>query len=178
MYGNILVPVDGSETSARGLDEAIKIAGELGSRIRLVHVMNELIFGGGEGIYASDFIVSLRNGGQSLLAQAAARVRQQCVEADTVMIESMGASAADFIVDHARLWPADLIVMGTHGRRGLVRVAMGSDAERVVRIASIPVLLVRSRAQRRGGLVETVEAAAQRDGTCREWEARGGKQLA
>ena len=47
MYGKILVPVDGSETSACGLDEAIKIAGKLGSRIRLVHIMNELIFGGG-----------------------------------------------------------------------------------------------------------------------------------
>jgi nucleotide-binding universal stress UspA family protein len=161
MYGKILVPVDGSETSACGLDEAIKIAGKLGSRIRLVHVMNELIFGGGGGgIYASDLIVSLRNGGQSLLAQAAARVRQQGVEADTVMIESMGASAADFIVDHARLWSADLIVMGTHGRRGLVRVAMGSDAESVVRIASVPVLLVRNTPQRRHGQAETAEAAA------------------
>jgi nucleotide-binding universal stress UspA family protein len=159
LYGKILVPVDGSETSACGLDEAIKIAGKLGSRIRLVHIMNELIFGGG-GIYASDLIVSLRSGGQSLLAQAAARVRQQGVEADTVMIESMGASAADFIVDHARLWSADLIVMGTHGRRGLVRVAMGSDAESVVRIASVPVLLVRNTPKRRDGLVETAEAAA------------------
>jgi nucleotide-binding universal stress UspA family protein len=159
MYGRILVPVDGSETSACGLDEAIKIAGKLGSRIRLVHIMNELIFGG-EGVYASDLIVSLRNGGQSLLAQAAARARQQGVEADTVMIESMGASAADFIVDHARRWSADLIVMGTHGRRGLVRVAMGSDAESVVRIASVPVLLVRNTPHRRNGLVETAEAAA------------------
>jgi nucleotide-binding universal stress UspA family protein len=160
MYGKILVPVDGSETSACGLDEATRIAQKLGSRIRLVHIMNELIVGGGGGVHASDLIVSLRNGGQSLLAQAAARVRQQGVEADTVMIESMGASAADFIVDHARLWSADLIVMGTHGRRGLVRVAMGSDAECVVRIASVPVLLVRNRPKRRDGLVETAEAAA------------------
>ena len=56
MYGKILVPVDGSETSACGLDEAIKIAGKLGSRIRLVHIMNELVFGGGGGLYASDLI--------------------------------------------------------------------------------------------------------------------------
>jgi len=76
------------------------------------------------------------------------------------MIESMGASAADFIVDHARQWSADLIVMGTHGRRGLVRVAMGSDAESVVRIASVPVLLVRNTPRRRSGLVETAEVAA------------------
>jgi nucleotide-binding universal stress UspA family protein len=162
MYGKILVPVDGSETSACGLDEAIRIAGKLGSRIRLVHIVNELIFAGGDGagMYASDLILSLRNGGKSLLAQAAARVRRQGVETDSVMIESMGASAADFIVEQARLWSADLIVMGTHGRRGLVRVAMGSDAENVVRIASVPVLLVRNTPQRRDGLVETAEAAA------------------
>jgi nucleotide-binding universal stress UspA family protein len=162
MYGKILVPVDGSETSACGLDEAIRIAGKLGSRIRLVHIVNELIFAGGDGagMYASDLILSLRNGGKSLLAQAAAQVRRQGVETDSVMIESMGASAADFIVEQARLWSADLIVMGTHGRRGLVRVAMGSDAESVVRIASVPVLLVRNTRQRRDGLVETAEAAA------------------
>jgi len=156
MYGKILVPVDGSETSACGLDEAIKIARKLGSRIRLVHIVNELIFAGGDGagIYASDLIVSLRHSGKSLLAQAAARVRRHGVEADSVMIESMGASAADFIVEQARLWSADLIVMGTHGRRGLVRVAMGSDAECVVRIASVPVLLVRNTPQRRDGLAE------------------------
>jgi nucleotide-binding universal stress UspA family protein len=162
MYGKILVPVDGSETSACGLDEAIKIARAFGSRIRLVHIVNELIFAGGDGagIYASDLIVSLRNGGKSLLAQGIAQVRRQGVEADSVMIESLGVSAADFIVEQARLWSADLIVMGTHGRRGLVRVAMGSDAESVVRIASVPVLLVRNTPQRRDGLVETAEAAA------------------
>jgi nucleotide-binding universal stress UspA family protein len=162
MYGKILVPIDGSATSACGLKEAIKIAGQFGSRIRLVHIVNELIFGGGDGagIYASDLIVSLRNGGKSLLTQAAARVRRQGVEVDSVMIESLGAAAADLIVEQARLWPADLIVMGTHGRRGLVRVAMGSDAENVVRITSAPVLLVRSARQRRDDLVETAEVAA------------------
>jgi nucleotide-binding universal stress UspA family protein len=161
MYGNILVPVDGSETSACGLNEAIKIATKLGSRIRLVHIVNELVFAGGDaGMYASDLIASLRNGGKLLLVQAAAQVRRQSVETDSVMIESMGAFAADLIVEQARLWPADLIVMGTHGRRGLVRVAMGSDAECVVRVASVPVLLVRNTPQRRDGLVETAEAAA------------------
>jgi nucleotide-binding universal stress UspA family protein len=162
MYGNILVPIDGSDTSACGLNEAIKIAAKLGSRIRLVHIVNEFIFGVGDGagIYSGDLIASLRNGGKSLLAQAAARAWRQGVETDSVMIESMGASAADFIVEQARRWSADLIVMGTHGRRGLLRVAMGSDAESVVRIASVPVLLVRNTPQGRHGLVETAEAVA------------------
>jgi nucleotide-binding universal stress UspA family protein len=160
MYGNILVPIDGSEASAGAFDEAIKIARKLGSRIRLVHIVNEFIFGGGDGaeIYSGDLIESLRNGGKSLLAHAAAHARRQEVETDSLMIESMGTSAADFIVEQARQWPADLIVMGTHGRRGIVRVAMGSDAESVVRIASVPVLLVRKAPQRRHGPAETAAA--------------------
>jgi nucleotide-binding universal stress UspA family protein len=161
MYGKILVPLDGSEASARGLDEAIKIARKLGGRIRLAHVVNELIFAGADGgMYAGDLMASLRNSGQSLLAQAVARARRQGVETDSVMSESMGTSAADFIVEQARLWSADLIVMGTHGRRGLARVAMGSDAESVVRIASVPVLLVREMPRRRDGVIKTAEAVA------------------
>lgn len=162
MYGKILVPVDGSEASACGLDEAIKIAWKFGSRVRLVHIVNEFIFAGGDGAgsYAGDLIVSLRNAGNTLIAQAAARVRRQGVEADSVMVESLGTSAADFIVEQARLWSADLIVMGTHGRRGIVRMAMGSDAECVVRIASVPVLLVRNSPERRAGLMPSAGAAA------------------
>jgi len=162
MYSKILVPVDGSETSTCGLNEAIKIARTLGSRIRLVHIVNEFVFGGGDGagVYSGDLILSLRNGGKSLLARAAAQVRRRAVEVDSVLIESMGTSAADFIVEQAQQWSADLIVMGTHGRRGIARMAMGSDAEYVVRIASVPVLLVRNTPQRLHEQVETAGAAA------------------
>ena len=161
MYGKILVPIDGSETAARGLGEAIRIARALGSRIRLVHVVNELIFAGGDGpgTNAGDLILSLRDGGNSLLAQAGAQVRRQGVQADSVMMESMGTSAADFIVEQARLWSAELIVMGTHGRRGLARMTLGSDAEYVLRTASIPVLLVRNTPRRRNRLEGAAEAA-------------------
>jgi nucleotide-binding universal stress UspA family protein len=68
---------------------------------------------------------------------------------DSVLLESIGGPAADFIIAQAKQWPADLIVMGTHGRRGLARLAMGSDAEQVVRAMTVPVLLVRSAPQRR-----------------------------
>jgi len=59
-----------------------------------------------------------------------------------VLLESIGGPAADLILAQAKEWPADLIVMGTHGRRGLRRLAMGSDAEGVIRGAPVPVLLV------------------------------------
>ena len=151
MYGNILVPVDGSDTSACGLNEAIKIAKNAGSRIRLVHVVNEFIIDGAysSGMYSNDLFQSLRDSGKTILAEAEALVRQGGIEADSVLLESIGAPAADLIVAQAKRWPADLVVMGTHGRRGLARLAMGSDAEQVVRAMNVPVLLVRNAPLRR-----------------------------
>ena len=60
------------------------------------------------------------------------------------MLDSGGARIASVIVDEARRWPADLIVIGTHGRSGFSRVLFGSVAEGVVRTAHIPVLLIRA----------------------------------
>jgi nucleotide-binding universal stress UspA family protein len=145
MYVRLLVPVDGSETSALGLDEAIRIArGSQGSRIRLVHIVNEFIFDGAYSPGSNDLFMSLRDTGKKILSEAQEVARQQGIESDSVMLESIGAPAADFIVAQATKWPADLIVMGTHGRRGLARLAMGSDAEYVVRMSPVPVLLVRN----------------------------------
>ncbi len=149
MYGKILVPVDGSGTSTCGLGEAIKVAKNFGGRIRLVHVVNEFIIDGvySPGMYAADVFQSLRDTGKTILADAEALVRQSGVEVDSVLLESIGGPAADFIIAEAKQWAADLIVMGTHGRRGLARLAMGSDAEQVVRAMTVPVLLVRSAPQ-------------------------------
>jgi len=60
------------------------------------------------------------------------------------MIESVGGAAGDLIVEQANKWGAELIVLGTHGRRGIKRMVLGSDAEHVVRQSSVPVLLVRA----------------------------------
>ena len=145
MYGKILVPVDGSETSIAGLDEAIQIAKLVGGKIRILHVVNELIidYAFGSGLYANTVIESMRSDGQKILNQAEARARQQGLEPEAVLIESIGGPAAQFIVEQAKEWPADLVVMGTHGRRGLRRLALGSDAETVLRSVAAPVLLVR-----------------------------------
>jgi nucleotide-binding universal stress UspA family protein len=144
VYERILVPIDGSETSMLGLNEAIKVAKSQGSQLRLFHVVNEFVldYSYGAGLYGTNLIDSLREGGKNILQQAEALVRQQGVPVDSVLLESIGGPAADLIVAQAKEWPANLIVMGTHGRRGLRRLAMGSDAEGVVRGAPVPVLLV------------------------------------
>jgi nucleotide-binding universal stress UspA family protein len=67
------------------------------------------------------------------------------VSCEQKLVETLGGRVADEIVKQAKEWLADLIVMGTHGRRGLERLAMGSDAELVLRLSPVPVLLVRDR---------------------------------
>jgi len=66
------------------------------------------------------------------------------VAVDALTIECFAKRPCDVIVEQATQWPADLIVIGTHGRRGVNRMLLGSDAEQVARMAPVPVLLVRS----------------------------------
>lgn len=144
MYQKILVPIDGSETSMAGLKEAVKLAKSQGGQIRIFHVVNEFVldYSYGAGFYGTDLIESLREEGKQIVRRAEAFVLEQGVKVDGVLLESIGGAAAELIVGQATQWPADLIVMGTHGRRGIRRLAMGSDAEGVVRSAHVPVLLV------------------------------------
>lgn len=153
MYKRILVPVDGSDTSMRGLGEAMKIAHDSGGQLCLFHVVNELVLDYPCGAQPSGMTLvdSLRELGNGLLRQGEDLVRKQGLSVESVLFEGFGGSAADPIVAQARKWNADLIVMGTHGRRGLRRLAMGSDAEMVVRESSVPVLLVRHVAKPEAG---------------------------
>src|SRR5712692_2057544 len=144
-YKRILVPVDGSPTSSRGLREAIGFAKAQKARLRLVHVVdvhNAVLAGLEGGAAVTDLAAALKARGRKILASAAAAAGKAGLAYDTVLLESLTGPAAGAIVRQARKWHADLIVIGTHGRRGLKRLVMGSDAERVVRSASVPVMLV------------------------------------
>jgi nucleotide-binding universal stress UspA family protein len=147
VYDQILVPTDGSDTAAVGVTEAIKLARSQHARIRLIHVVNELVVVSGElsGTTFGDVVELLRSNGETLLREAEATVREAGVEVDVRLIEVMGGQAGTSIVKEAESWPADLIVCGTHGRRGIRRIVMGSDAEYIVRHSPVPVLLVRNK---------------------------------
>ena len=156
MFRRILVPIDGSPPSSRGLDEAIALAKDQAARLCLLHVVDEpMMMPAFEGSmylpadYRDDFIKSMREEGEKLLAEAEATVRRRHVKADAILLETLGHRVADLVVRQAKKWRADVIVLGTHGRRGLSRVLMGSDAEMIVRESPVPVLLVRGPLQRR-----------------------------
>jgi nucleotide-binding universal stress UspA family protein len=147
MYQRILVPVDGSPTSKHGLQEAIRMAKLTGGKLRLLHVVDDtsiaLSFDAYAG-YPSDWLERLRESGESLLADARAVATAEGVEVETALRDDFAVPVHELIVSEAGAWPADLIVLGTHGRRGIGRVMLGSSAENVLRRSPIPVLLVRS----------------------------------
>jgi len=148
-YKRILVPVDGSTTSAKGLQEAIKVAKQMRARLRLLHVVEEFVaFSAPEvGVNAGPLLEAMKSGGRKTLARVerSARTQARGVRFDAVLVEDFGGRVADAIIAQARRWRADLIVIGTHGRRGLQRALMGSDAELVMRYSTVPVLLVPAR---------------------------------
>lgn len=148
MYERILVPIDGSETSMAGLREAVKLAAALHSQVRILHVVNEFIldYSYGAAMYANNLIESLRETGKHIVQQGEKIAREHGVSVEGVLVESIGEAAASLILTQARDWDANLIVMGTHGRRGLRRIVLGSDAENVVRQSPQPVLLVHGEA--------------------------------
>lgn len=147
MYQRILVPVDGSVTSAKGLDEAINLARLTNADLRLVHLVDQLTFYPGlelYGPYPGDLIPMLRETGEKVLAQAKAQVQAQGIKVDSKLFDNFSSRLSDMVIDEAKSWGADLIVIGTHGRRGISRLMLGSDAEQIVRMAPVPVLLVRA----------------------------------
>lgn len=147
MYQRILVPVDGSPTSELGLQEAMRLARLMHADLRLVHVIDELSFALGidsYGYYAGELLDLLRKNGEAILQKATETVRAQGIAVDSVLYENLEKTVQQRVIAEATTWNADLIVIGTHGRRGVRRLVLGSSAEGILRSSPVPVLLVRS----------------------------------
>lgn len=99
--------------------------------------------------YIEKVLAGLRETGKKVLAKAEAEVQRHGIMPESVFVETVGRPVAEVITEQARKWRADLIVLGTHGRRGIRRLVMGSDAEGVVRSTRLPVLLIRAPDQSR-----------------------------
>jgi len=145
MYAKILVPIDGSAASHRGFEEAVALARKMDSSLVLLHVLDAVPVPL-EAVTSSvweEMSEGLRKQGQSLLERARATAIEHGIAADTRLVDGRAERVADAIVAEALASRCELVVMGTHGRRGFNRVMIGSDAERVVRSCPVPVLLVR-----------------------------------
>ena len=148
MYQRILVPVDGSETSKRALQTAVALAAEESAKLHVVHVCEE------RPVYVSmdtlpyplaDLREALHKEGEQVLAEAIASASEGSVKADgkLLVLDRADQRISDAVEQEAEAWRADLIVVGTHGRRGFRRLLLGSVAEHLIRIATRPVLLIR-----------------------------------
>ncbi len=148
MYKHILVAVDGSSTSDLALQEAAKLAKVLKAKLRIMVVVEEVILSGeAEYVDIKEIRKAVIGYGQEALNKAKLMAHEVGVEAETKLIETkrFGDRVTELIAKEADAWPTDLIVIGTHGRRGFNHLLMGSVAEGVVRIATKPVLLIRGK---------------------------------
>src|SRR5262249_40878470 len=123
VYKRILVPVDGSPTSTAGLNEALRLAKSEKSKLRLIHIVDELmIFSSGEaGLNIEPVVESMKRAGERLLKRAAKFAAARGVRPETELWENATGRVAEVLIARAKRWRADLIVMGTHGRRGVNR---------------------------------------------------------
>jgi nucleotide-binding universal stress UspA family protein len=145
-YRHVLIPVDGSDASKAGVREIVRIVTPDVSKLRLVHVIDSSVGKDSydPGTVGDTMVQAGRDEGTVILAEARMALAKYDLHAECVLIESHGESVASRIIAQAREWPADLIVMGSHGRRGLARIAMGSQAAEVFRESPVPVLLIRA----------------------------------
>jgi nucleotide-binding universal stress UspA family protein len=148
MYKRILVPIDGSDTSKKALTVAVVLAREQSASIHIVHVCDET------PVYVSmdtlpfppaAVMESMRKEGETILLDAVTSAREAGVEADgqLIVIHHADQRVSEAIEQEAENGHADLIVIGTHGRRGFRRLLLGSVAENLIRISTKPVLLIR-----------------------------------
>lgn len=154
MFNRILISVDGSDTSNKALVAGLQLARETSGSVRLVHFMNEMAYMGGVdpyGTYSADLAGMMREGGAKVLSDAMAVAQSAGVEASQVLLDEPGKRLGEAVSAAATSWGADLVVVGSHGRRGLGRVLLGSGAEQILRLATMPVLVIRSTSSDHGG---------------------------
>jgi universal stress protein A len=154
----ILAPVDFSEPSEKGLQYALSIAQEFGSEIVLVHVVQPYPV-------LPEMPVPTDELTEALLSDANARLNElkERIKDVPCTVRAPLGSPANRILEIAQDEAVDLIVLGTHGRTGLAHAFLGSVAERVVRLASCPTLVVRAQ-ERDFVVVHADDAEANRRG--------------
>lgn len=146
LYKKIILAIDGSDTSNHALQEAIKLAEDQKAKLQLIHVVEEsFVFHGGAGFDYSPIIDLYKKEGQRILDLAKEIIRSQSsikFETKLIQLNPFQGRIAEVIIEETKKCDGDLLVIGTHGRRGFSHLVLGSVAEHVIRIATTPVLLI------------------------------------
>lgn len=150
MYQTLLVPIDGSPAASAALDEAIRIAKHVGARLHLMNIVDDNAFAvagdgsGGSAGLAGNLGSVVREQGEKVLRHAKARAEAIGVITSTSLVRSGAQRLQTLVARQADESGADLIVIGTHGGRGLSRVLTSNESHLLNEVV-VPVLLVRSQ---------------------------------
>lgn len=147
MYKHILIATDGSELAAKGLEQGLQLAAALDAEVTILNASERwapmdtgVVWTGSAGVL-DEYRIHARNESEALLAAASERATQRDVRHQTLYVAE--SHPADAIVEAATERAVDLIVMASHGRRGLDRLLIGSQTNTVVSRSPVPVLVVR-----------------------------------
>ncbi len=149
MFSHILLPLDGSHLAEAALPAAMELAGKFGSKLTLVRVLQpaHLVMTVANGSVYAQLLTEMRKQSEedanSYLRSHQGSLRQQGYDVQTKITE--GENVADALLHAAATLGVDTIVMSTHGRGGVSRWVFGSVADKILRQAEMPVLLIRAR---------------------------------
>jgi nucleotide-binding universal stress UspA family protein len=150
MYKNILLPHDGSALSDEAADHGIALARAVKAKLTVMHVVAHRNVVLDEGVSSklvhkleSDYENLAKQNAEGLLAKITARAKASGVESTSVVV--IGDAPYREIIDQARQFECDLVVMASHGRRGLEGLLLGSETAKLLTHSRIPVLVVRHR---------------------------------
>ena len=139
-FQKVLIAIDEDPVAAHAAEVGMELARDLHAQVALIYVIDPaLVFAPDAGIAADDLVVGARQDAARLVADFRARLQADAHALGFVPLGSPGPE----IVKAAKEWQANLVVIGSHGRRGITRALVGSVAEAVVRHAPCPVVVVR-----------------------------------
>lgn len=145
MYRRILIPTDGSELAERGLDHGLALAKALSLPATVITVTVPLTGFALQGVIQAEALTSYNEGMAQEIEQLEIEIRQKAATLDVAIdfLSKVDISPAAAIVEAAKSNDCGLIVMSSHGRRGIVRAMLGSETAEVVAQATVPVLVVK-----------------------------------
>jgi nucleotide-binding universal stress UspA family protein len=144
MYKRILVPTDGSEITAKAIDTAVRLAASLGATVHTIGVREPFPYSAVSDMQPTppqEFFDA-----QERIANRNVQFVRDACTAASIPCESQTIEALhpwEAIIDHARHHDCDLIVMASHGRRGVTALLLGSETQKVLTHSTVPVLVVR-----------------------------------
>jgi nucleotide-binding universal stress UspA family protein len=141
-FKKILIAIDGEPIAAHAADMGAELARLAGAEMAFIHVIDpELVNAADTGLQPAALAEQAKEDARRLIEEFRKRLPQP---ASALAFVEVGSAATE-IANAARDWPADLVVIGSHGRGGVKRALMGSVAESVMRHAPCPVLVVRAK---------------------------------